>query len=166
LHAAEAGLRPRPERRGLKIEQLILHLIGDYLTQSDWMAQNKTERSWPAFCHAAVYSLPFLLLTGVSYHGLTMWYVIFITHYVIDRFRLARYVVWAKNWIAPKSHWIMQTKGEPMVFDQGLTRNIPWKYCTKTGYPPGRPDWLAVWLLIIADNTLHLAINYATLRWL
>ena len=28
------------------------------------------------------------------------------------------------------------------------------------------PDWLAVWLLIICDNTMHLTINYAALRWL
>jgi hypothetical protein len=28
------------------MNQLLLHLIGDYVTQSDWMAQNKT-KSFP-----------------------------------------------------------------------------------------------------------------------
>jgi hypothetical protein len=126
--------------------QLILHLIGDYVTQSDWMAVNKTKRSVPAAAHALVYSLPFLLLTGVGVRGLVAWLIILDTHFLIDRYRLARYVVWAKNWIGPG--------------------NRPWSECTATGYPPGRPDWLCVWLLIIADNTMHLAINYSALRWL
>jgi hypothetical protein len=128
------------------MEQLILHLIGDYLTQSDWMAHNKTKAWWPAYCHAMVYSAPFWLLTGLSERGLWAWLVIFSTHLFIDRFRLARYLVWAKNWLGPG--------------------NLPWKDCSATGYRPDAPAWLAVWLMIIADNTLHLAINYAALRWL
>jgi hypothetical protein len=44
--------------------------------------------------------------------------------------------------------------------------NWKWSDCTKTGYPPDRPEWLTVWLLIVADNAMHLAINYAALRWL
>ncbi len=124
------------------MEQLLLHLFGDYITQSDWMAQNKTKASFPAFVHALVYSLPFLLLTM----HIPALLCIVGTHFLIDRFRLARYVVFAKNflgWPWPK-----------------------WNDCNATGYPSERPAWLAVWLLIIADNTLHLVINYAALRWL
>ena len=29
------------------LEQLILHGVGDYVTQSNWMANEKTKRSWP-----------------------------------------------------------------------------------------------------------------------
>jgi hypothetical protein len=123
--------------------QLILHLFGDYVTQSDWMAQNKTKASFPAAVHALVYSLPFLLLTT----HIVALLCIFGTHFLIDRFRLARYVVFAKNFLAP---------GDFPV----------WADCSATGYPSARPAWLAVWLLIAADNTLHLAINYAALRWL
>jgi hypothetical protein len=128
------------------MEQLILHLIGDYLTQSDWMAQNKTKDSWAAWVHANVYSFPFLLLTGFAPRGAFAWMVIFVTHFFIDRFRLARYVIWAKNWLG----W----------------GNLPWKDCSATGYRPDAPAWLAVWLMIIADNTLHLTINYCAIRWL
>jgi hypothetical protein len=48
------------------VEQLILHLLGDYVTQSDWMARNKTKALLPAFWHAAVYSLPFLLVMSFA----------------------------------------------------------------------------------------------------
>lgn len=122
--------------------QLILHLIGDYVTQSDWMAQNKTKAFIPAWCHAFVYTLPFTLIASTR-----AWLVILLTHFFIDRYRLARYVVFAKNFLAPSPF-------------------PTWKDCEATGYPSARPAWLAVWLLIAADNTLHLAINYVSLRWL
>ena len=125
---------------------MILHLFGDYVTQSDWMATNKTKSSLPAAAHAFVYSLPFMLLCLHARRPEVAYGVIVFTHFLIDRYRLARYVVWAKNFLGPG--------------------NLPWKECTATGYPPDRPAWLAVWLLIAADNTLHLAINYAALRWL
>lgn len=121
--------------------QLILHLFGDYVTQSDWMANRKTSSTWAAFCHATVYSFPF--------HWICGWRALFIiwaTHLIIDRFRIARYVVFAKNFM-----------GWP--FPQ-------WSDCKGTGYPSARPPWMAVWLLIAADNTLHLAINYLAIGWL
>ena len=122
--------------------QLILHLIGDYLTQTDWMAKNKTKDSVAAWVHSIIYSLPFLLLnpSGVAF------LVILTTHFLIDRFRLARFVVYAKNWTTNPS--------------------LKWEDCSGTGYHKDDPAWLAVWLLIAADNTLHLAINYAALRWM
>jgi hypothetical protein len=167
------------------MEQLILHLIGDYLTQSDWMAQNKTKAYFPAFVHALVYSMPFLCLTT----HIPALLCIFVTHFFIDRFRLARYVVWAKNFIGPKRrHELIAVTIERLrdlgtisrdhVFrpgeleivlaenNQSCVGNPPWAVCSATGYAPDLPIWLTTWLLIIADNTLHLAINYASLRWL
>ena len=124
------------------MEQLLLHLIGDYLIQTDWMAKNKTSNIWIATIHSAVYSLPFLLLSP-SMFALA---VIFVTHVAMDRYRLARFVVFAKNKLT-----------EP---------GLQWCDACKTGFHKDTPPWLAVWLLIIADNTLHLTINYASLRWL
>lgn len=123
--------------------QLILHLVGDYVTQSDWMAQNKTKSTWAALCHATVYALPFLAIASIN-----AWLVIWFTHLLIDRFRLARYVAYAKNWMAPRSYW------------------HPWSECSTTGYHKDSPPWLSVWLMIAADNTLHLAINAAAIAWL
>jgi hypothetical protein len=123
------------------MEQLLLHLIGDYITQTDRMANAKTKQWLAAIIHATFYSLPFLLIASWS-----AFMVIAVTHCLIDRFRLARYVVFAKNW--------------------SDNRSLRWADCSATGYPSATPPWLAVWLLIIADNTLHLCINYAAIRWL
>lgn len=124
------------------MEQLLLHLLGDYVTQSHWMATEKTKQSTAAAAHACVYTLPFLLLTK----SVPALLVIGVTHFLIDRFRLARDVVFAKNWLTDTS--------------------LRWSDCSGTGYPSATPAWLSVWLLIAADNTMHLCINYAALRWL
>ena len=124
-------------------DQLVLHAVGDYLLQSDWMATRKTKRWWPAAAHALTYGAPFLLLSP-SWLALA---VIVGTHAVIDRYRLARWVVWARNeLLCPPAH-------EPRVKPG-------------TPFPPETPEWLAGWLIIIADNVIHVLINGAALRWL
>lgn len=124
------------------MEQILLHLFGDYITQSDWMAKNKTKSTWAAFVHATTYSLPFLLIGSVP-----AFLVIWSTHLMIDRFRLARFVAYAKN--------------------VAMTPNFPtWKECDLTGYRNADSAWLTVWLLIITDNTMHLIINYFALMHL
>lgn len=137
--------------------QLILHLVGDYVTQSDWMAQNKTKSNWAAFVHAMVYSLPFLAIGSVR-----AFLLIEVTHFWIDRFRLARYIVWAKNAVLC-----------PLFFrgihnDEQLAEaySLSWENCKVTGYPSATPQWVSMWLMVIADNTVHLAVNYCALRWL
>lgn len=125
-------------------EAFIAHLVGDYVIQSDWMAMEKTKRWWPAVAHGLTYALPFLIVTR------SPWALLIIagTHIVIDRFRLARHVCWAKNWLAPRG-W-----------------NRPWRECLATGYTPAKPVGFAVALMIVADNTMHIAINTAALIWL
>ena len=124
-------------------DQIVAHAVGDYIAQSDWMANEKTKRSVAAACHALSYGLPFLFFRP----SLTAMAVIVLSHFAIDRWRLARYVVWAKNQLAPKE-W-----------------RYPWVDCEATGYHKDRPAWLSVWLLIIADNILHVIINAAALAW-
>lgn len=166
--------------------QLLAHLFGDYILQSDWMAQNKTKNSDAAIVHALIYSLCFvpLLLFGARHSwipqivdypvNVAAWLVIFSTHFLIDRFRLARYVVWAKNWLGAPLLPVTDFKNGGVRFYsesdgsggiESKAINYPISICP-TGYPPATPIWLSTWLLIIADNTLHLAINYAALRWL
>ncbi|AWN05894.1 hypothetical protein SEA_CRICKO_28 [Streptomyces phage CricKo] len=123
---------------------LLAHLVGDYILQSDWMANEKTKRWFPAWAHGVTYGLPFLFVTNSPW----ALAVIVVTHVVIDRYRLAKYVIWAKNFIAPRKWW------------------YSWRECSGTGYHHSRPAWLATWLLIIADNTIHLVINVAAVRYL
>lgn len=119
--------------------QLLAHLIGDYLLQSHWMAVEKTRRHGPAAAHALSYALPFVVLTRSP----VRFAAIAGSHFVLDRWRLARHVVWAKNQLAP------------------VASRPPH---TPTGYADDVPPWLATWLLIIADNTLHGLCNAIILR--
>ena len=122
--------------------QLICHLIGDYILQSHDMATKKTSKSFWALYHAMTYTLPFLFLT----QQLWQLFLIMFTHFLIDRFRLAVYLVRIKN----------------ILF--GDWREGYERFITPTGYPAETPVFLSVWLLIIADNTIHLLINYLILR--
>lgn len=152
--------------------QLLCHGVGDYLLQSDYMAQMKTKDLRVAFLHATFYSLPFLLLKP----SLAALLVITCTHAVIDRYRLARYVIWLKNWIAPA--WLLSCGcKDAVVLDTGFDsccnrcgkrsiRQRPFSECSATGNDPSRPPFLAVWLLIITDNILHVLINALALRCL
>ena len=119
------------------IDQLIAHLVGDYILQSHWMALEKRRSTPAAFVHALTYTIPFLFIT----HDVVALAIIAITHFGIDRYGLARYLVWLKNQIGPRAH------------------RAPWNRCKATGYPDDTPPWLATWLMIITDNTLHLICN-------
>ena len=127
-------------------------MVGDYLIQSHWMASEKTKHWWPAIAHGITYTLPYgainLLPNMADTVSIPALLVIASTHIVIDRFRLARHVVWLKNQAGPKKH-----------------RPI-WADAKATGYPSNTPPWLAVWLMIVADNTLHLLINTTSIIWL
>lgn len=128
-------------------ELILVHFVGDYLIQSDWMANEKTKpghAGWiPAIAHALTYGLPFLFVT----RSVPALAVIVSTHAVIDHYRLARHVGWAKNQLVPAAY------------------RTPWAECKATGYDSGKPIWMAVWLMIIADNTMHMLINVAAVAW-
>jgi hypothetical protein len=141
------------------MEQLLLHLTGDYLLQSDHMgARKRSSTVWAGF-HAIVYALPFLLL----HPSWAAWSVICGSHLLIDRFGLARYVVWAKNIVL--GLWPERVFGGGADRENGRDR-LAWRNCAATGYPADVPAWLATILLIVVDNTLHLVINWASLTWL
>lgn len=124
--------------------QLVAHGVGDYVLQSNWMAQEKTKSSWAACAHALAYTTPFAFLT----QSIVALSIIAASHFVIDRWKLARYVVWAKNFLAPPS-----------------SRPRPWSECKATGYDPETPAWMAVWLMIIADNVMHVICNGAAIAY-
>lgn len=138
--------------------QIVVHLVGDYILQSDWMASEKTKRWGVALFHAFTYALPFLFFRP----SLVGFLVIWLSHALIDRYRVARFVVYAKNFLAPKTEWYRVNP-----YDEKLaTWWYPWAECSGTGYHQSRPAWLTVWLLIIADNTMHIIINGLALRFL
>lgn len=166
---------------------LILHDVGDYLTQSDWMASEKTSKTVPALAHALVYTLPFLLVT-TSPAALAL---IGVSHFAFDRFRLAKYWCWFKNFLAPRftkrpmyatmlaDQLIVSKIGEHAVGPDGkpvtwtttvsYTKDVwwhPWSACSGTGYHKDKSPWMTVWLMIRADNTFHHLFNFLALMCL
>lgn len=171
------------------MQQLLCHLFSDYILQSNWMALNKSKRSWPCLIHVCLYTLPFFLLT----HSWKALAVIAVTHFIIDRFSLARYVVWIKNHIDPHGFpsWKLCSRTgyfherDPEEFTVKFSAKLgqhetmivpPKEYAEKTEliqaymeakktYPP-IPMFLAAWLTIITDNSLHLLCNFLALKYL
>lgn len=125
--------------------QIVAHLIGDYLIQSHWMAVKKRANWSAAIWHGWAYSLAFVAFCGPSIPALL---IIAISHMIFDHYGVSRYVVFAKNFLAPRAEW------------------PTWADSKKTGYPSNAPDFLAVWLNIIADNILHLIVNALALQYL
>jgi len=161
-------------------DQLICHAFGDYVVQSDYMATVKTKSSSAALAHAVSYALCFIPLTcawtsfgwspstwlpsSVRWSALLF---ICTTHFIIDRWRLARYACWAKNFLAPRHIEVLHPDGHPEAGKSaGWIRNAPWSECSGTGYDSSKPPWMAVWLMIIADNCFHVLCNAAALAWL
>jgi hypothetical protein len=126
----------------MHMEQLLAHLVGDYMLQTDWMATQKTKKWYPAAVHAFFYTLSFFLLTNSA----LALFVIMVSHYFIDRYRLAVYFIFFKNKIT--------------------SPHLRWSDCKETGFPKSRPISLSRILVIITDNTIHLLINFAALTWL
>lgn len=167
------------------MKALLAHLVGDYLVQNDWMASTKTQRHLPAVVHGATYAAAFTPLTRDPRALL----VIGGTHAVIDRYRLARYVVWARNQVAPALHRYPLAEAGPFgqrgSLDQvALAQRMGWIAMTeRPGFNAGwvdvpksevtrieeqarkstpltyERDWLHGWLLFLADNTIHALIN-------
>lgn len=139
-------------------DQGVAHLLGDYVIQSDWMAAEKVTASLPAAAHAVSYAAAFVPLTR-SWRALA---VIGGTHFAIDRWRLARHVVWAKNQAAPARYRYPRSHARATGYHPP---DCP-PGADPTSCSPGKPDWMAVWLMIVADNTLHLLLNrWALQRW-
>lgn len=167
--------------------QLIAHTIGDYVIQTDYMASEKTKKSSVAAFHAITYTIPFLFLT----QSIPALLFIAGTHFLMDRFRVARYVCYAKNFLQPKrllgyyykcrnkecikapiffekepDSLICKCKGIDWDIYEYKARNYPWSECSTTGHYKGRPNWMAVWLLIITDNILHIICNVIAINFM
>lgn len=62
---------------------VLCHLFGDYVLQSDFIAQTNGKNWYHLFVHCALYCIPFLVVFGFTWHLL----VIFISHLIIDQLK-------------------------------------------------------------------------------
>ena len=95
----------------VSVDQLVCHLIGDFFLQSDWMAANKYSKKHVALIHAATYTVPFLAVT----QSVLALVVIWLSHAIIDHYKVAPIVAWLKNFLAPPG------------------QNFSWETCRATG---------------------------------
>lgn len=67
---------------------IIGHLVGDYLLQTDWMAMNKKQRSFPCAVHCLVWTSWVCLFAG---WGWLPWIFLFACHFIQDRTEIVRW---------------------------------------------------------------------------
>lgn len=71
---------------------LICHLIGDYVLQSNFLAETKGENWYHLFVHSVLYTVPFYICFG--FNGGLIYLA--VTHFIIDtlkaRFNCLSYV--------------------------------------------------------------------------
>ena len=65
---------------------IVCHMLGDYVLQSDFIAQTKGSNWYHLFAHCILYIVPFYLFFGLDFYLL----LIFASHFAIDAAK-ARY---------------------------------------------------------------------------
>lgn len=150
------------------MEQLLCHIAGDFLFQSDWQAMNKSKRTWPCLVHVLLYTACFLFLT-------TSWKALLViggVHFILDRWPvIIRRLIWLKNHLGPGFKYVPFSKcGVTGYFDTILMEaNADIAFVDKSevvnGFSP-RLNYITIWLYIITDNLLHLLTNYLALTYL
>ena len=67
---------------------IVGHMMGDYLFQNSRIALKKTSKTFPCVIHCTIYTLCILITSGWLDWRLL---IVFGTHFIMDRFRLAKY---------------------------------------------------------------------------
>lgn len=92
-------------RSDLLVWAILGHLIGDYLFQTKWMAENKASKFLPLMTHSLIYTFFVALSTlpagGISWPGLIL---IFLGHLIIDRRIFIRW--WTKRITCSNEFWL------------------------------------------------------------
>lgn len=128
---------------------LVAHLVGDYILQNGWMARRKLDSLLIALFHGFIQGVLLELVVVILRPettfrvAITIFLVTAVTHGIIDRYRLIKPIIWAMNQIGDSYSW-----------REGKRNN---------GHPMNTPAWMSTWLMIIADNTLHLVITFVLL---
>ena len=91
----------------LFVAAMLGHFVGDYILQNQWMA---TEKSYPGkrghfacTVHVALYTAAVAVFTGIW--SPLFLAAVFVPHWLIDRWSLAKYWLWLKNGYQMKDVW-------------------------------------------------------------
>ena len=152
------------------MEQLLVHILGDFCLQSDYMAMNKSKRWFPCIVHVIIYTSCFLMLT-TSWKALL---VIGLTHLILDHYpQMLRRLIWLRNHLNPRLEYVPYDKCNITGYYDTIGKDInpPSRAIlyqpieVTNGYSP-RLNYVTIWLYIVHDNLTHLAINYFALKYL
>ena len=146
------------------MEQILVHILGDYICQSDWMALNKSKKTIPCLIHVLIYTSCFLFLTA-SWKALVF---IGITHFILDRWHTPlRRFIWLRGHLNPNFSYPSFDRCNTTGYydDSPYNTTTPSQDDIKRWGKP-RHFFLSMWLYIIHDNFLHLVCNYLALKYL
>ena len=126
------------------------HFVGDYLFQNDWMATNKWKPGWLGHkaCTVHVFFYTCCLYLFVGWHPLFL-FINAATHWVIDRWSLAKYWLFWKNGKRMEDIWDLKPYDE--LENEKLSTNV-WKIA------------FAAPVYIFNDNTIHWVILWFTCK--
>lgn len=148
------------------MSQLLVHIFGDYVMQSDWMALNKSKKTLPCLVHVLIYTACFLLLT-MSWKALL---VIGATHFILDRWHTPmKRFIWLRGHLNPHLDYPEYGKCDTTgYYDDSIFNSV--KATSGDGsterFHKPRIFPISIWLYIIHDNFVHLTINYLALTYL
>lgn len=120
---------------------IVGHLVGDYLLQNDWMAQNKKHEDLPCAVHCFLWALAVCLFAGWSWY---IGFLLFWLHYIQDRTNI---VAWWMRLKWKDQYRFMQCDD----FDLTDMRVIP---------------GLGPWSIIVVDNVWHIVTIWAVWRFI
>lgn len=128
---------------GALASAIVGHLVGDYLLQNDWMANNKKRSSNVCFIHCLIWSWSVCLFAGWygTYTFALAWYLLFLTHFIQDRTNI---VTWWMNLIGQRR--FMKSDD----FDMINFKIIP---------------GLGPWSIIVVDNVWHIVTIWLVWRF-
>jgi hypothetical protein len=122
-------------------ELLLGHLVGDYLLQTEWMAQNKAKNTLEGWLAAIVHCVAYtgavcFLMWKFDWYW---WIAVFFSHFFIDKFALGYYY---------------------LKFLKGLDT---YAYKSVGEYNELRAGFNAV-IYTITDNTMHLVLMWGAYK--
>jgi Na+-driven multidrug efflux pump len=65
---------------------IMCHLIGDYVLQTNFIAESKGNNWYHLFVHCILYCVPFVIIFGITWQ----FFILFTMHFLIDLLK-ARY---------------------------------------------------------------------------
>lgn len=125
---------------------IIGHLVGDYLMQNDWMANNKKKAWQPCAIHCLLWTIAVMFFAGwfTRYNSIFIFLVLFWTHYLQDRTNIIRW--WMTLPWKDQSQFM-----ECYYFEPDTMRFVP---------------GLGPWSIIVVDNVWHIVTLWAVWKWI